>query len=157
LIARTKELYDNATPSANAMAAMAVLRLASLTGRDDLAETGRLALESVRIILERAPSAAGQSLIALDFLLAPTKEFAIVARPDDGEMRAVLETLASRFLPHKVVAPARVGAGASESLVPLLADRPVKDERATVYVCENRTCQAPVVGVAGLMAALGPS
>jgi uncharacterized protein YyaL (SSP411 family) len=157
LIARTKELYDNATPSANAMAAMAVLRLAALTGRDDLAETGRLALESVRLILERAPSAAGQSLIALDFLLAPTKEFAIVSRPDDGEMRAVLETLASRFLPHKVVAPARVGAGVSESLVPLLADRPVKDERATVYVCENRTCQAPVVGVAGLMGALGPS
>ena len=35
LIARTKELYDNATPSANAMAATALLRLGWLTGRED--------------------------------------------------------------------------------------------------------------------------
>ena len=71
LISRTKELYDNATPSANAMAATALLRLAALTGRDDLAETGQAALEAVRLIMDRAPTAAGQSLIALDFLLAP--------------------------------------------------------------------------------------
>jgi hypothetical protein len=155
LIARTKELYDNATPSANAMAATALLRLSALTGRGDLADSGRAALEAVRVVMERAPSAAGQSLIALDSLLATTNEFAVVANPEDGELRAVLETLAARFLPHKVVAPARVGSGASGSIVPLLANRPVKDGRATVYVCENMTCQAPVVGVAGLIGALG--
>ncbi len=156
LITRTKELYDNATPSANAMAATALLRLAALTGMDGLAETARAAIESVRFIMERAPSAAGQSLIALDFLLAPVKEFAVVARADDGEFRAVLETLAARFLPHKVVAPARLGAAETPpGDVPLLADRPVKDGRATVYICERMTCQAPVVGVAGLMGALG--
>ncbi len=137
------------------MAATALLRLAALTGRDDLATSGRAALEAVRVVMERAPSAAGQSLIALDFLLAPTREFAVVARPDDGEFRAVLETLASRFLPHKVVAPAREGMAASPEIVPLLADRPVKDGRATVYVCERMTCEAPVVGVAGLIGALG--
>src|SRR5262249_40898993 len=124
--------------------------------RDDLAATGQAALEAVRLVMERAPSAAGQSLIALDFLLATTKEFAVVARPDDGEVRAILETLGSRFLPHKVVAPARVGvAEAPAGVVPLLADRPVKDDRATVYICERMTCQAPVVGVAGLIGALG--
>ncbi len=154
LIARTKELYDNATPSANAMAATALLRLAALTGRVDLADSGRLALEAVRVVMERAPSAAGQSLIALDFLLAPPQEFAIVARADDGEFRAVLETLASRFLPHKVVAPGMEGTASAEA-VPLLAERPIKDGRATIYVCERMTCQAPVVGVAGLMGALG--
>ena len=36
LIARTKDLFDNATPSGNAMAATALLRLGALTGRDDL-------------------------------------------------------------------------------------------------------------------------
>ena len=36
LIARQKDVYDNATPSGNAMAATALLRLAALTGRDDL-------------------------------------------------------------------------------------------------------------------------
>ena len=36
LIARTKDPHDNATPSGNAMAVTALLRLAKLTGRSDL-------------------------------------------------------------------------------------------------------------------------
>jgi uncharacterized protein len=156
LIARTKENYDNATPAASAMAITALMRLGALTSRERLTETARAALESVRMILERMPTASGQSLIALDFLLATPREFAIVARPGDGEFRAVLETLASRFLPHKVVAPSLAGlAEAPPEVVPLLADRPARDGRATTYICERMTCQAPVVGVAGLLRALG--
>jgi uncharacterized protein len=156
LIARTKENYDNATPAASAMAITALMRLGALTSRERLTETARAALESVRMILERMPTASGQGLIALDFLLATPREFAIVATPGDGEFRAVLETLASRFLPHKVVAPSLVGlAEAPPEVVPLLADRPVRDGRATTYICERMTCQAPVVGVAGLIGALG--
>ena len=40
LIARTKDLFDNATPSGNAMAATALVRLGALTGRDDLRSAG---------------------------------------------------------------------------------------------------------------------
>ena len=46
-------------------------------------------------------------------------------------------------------------AEASPEVVPLLADRPAKDGRVTTYVCERMTCRAPVVGVAGLLGALG--
>ena len=69
LIARQKDVHDNATPSGNGMAATALVRLGALTGRDDLTQAGRKALESVHEVLERQPAAAGQSLIALDFLL----------------------------------------------------------------------------------------
>jgi hypothetical protein len=155
LITRTKELYDNATPAANSMAALALIRLAVLTARDDFARVGRGAIEAVRMVMEKAPTAAGQALVALDFLLAHPKEFVVVSPPGDGEFRAVLETIAARFLPNKVVAPGPVGEGASTTLVPLLAERPAKDNRTTIYVCENQTCAAPVVGVAGLIGALG--
>jgi hypothetical protein len=152
LITRTKELYDNATPAANSMAATALLRLGALTGREDLYAMGLAAIESVRVIMEKAPTASGQALIALDFILATPKEFAIVANPNDGELRAVLETLASKFIPNKVVAPGTLGAIPTE--VGLLADRPMKDGRVTIYVCEKMTCKAPVVGVAGLLGVL---
>ena len=67
-----------------------------------------------------------------------------------------METLSSRFFPHKVVAPSRVGvAEAPPEVVRLLADRPMKDGRPTIYICERMTCQTPVVGVAGLLNALG--
>ena len=156
LIARQKDAYDNATPSGNAMAATALLRLGALTGRDDLTELGRATLATVQAVLEKAPMAAGQSLIALDFLLATPQEFAVVAGTDPAEFRAVLHAIHSRFLPHKVVAPAPAGQeAASPEVVPLLADRPAREGRTTTYICERFACQAPVVGVEGLNAALG--
>jgi hypothetical protein len=156
LIARQRDAFDNATPSGNAMAATALLRLAALTGRDDLLEAGRATLRSAQFVMERAPTAAGQSLIALDFLLAPTREFAVVGGPDSDEYRAVLEALFARFLPHKVVAPASASPPAELSrIVPLLADRPAREGRATTYICEHFSCKEPVVGVAGLESALG--
>jgi uncharacterized protein YyaL (SSP411 family) len=156
LIARQKDFTDNATPSGNGMAATALVRLGALTGRTDFTDAGRSALESVHLLLQREPAAAGQSLIALDFLLASTREFAVVAGDDPAEYRAVQDAIASRFLPHKVVAPATYDqAGMLESKVPLLADRPPRDGRTTTYICENFACQEPVLGVEGVSAALG--
>jgi len=155
LIARQKDIHDNATPSGNGMAATALVRLGALTGRDDLTANGRSALEAIGQVLEREPAAAGQSLIALDFLLAPIEEFAVVAGPDPAEFRAVLETIATPFRPHKVVAPATLANAISLShKMPLLADRPLRSERTTTYVCKHFTCREPVVGVAGVEAAL---
>src|SRR5919112_3527014 len=62
LIARQKDAYDNATPSGNAMAATALLRLGALTGREDLWATGREALQAARGVMAQFPTAAGQSL-----------------------------------------------------------------------------------------------
>ncbi len=156
LIARQRNFHDNATPSGNAMAATALLRLGALTGRGALTEAGRATLQAVQVVLERAPTAAGQSLIALDFFLAPPQEFAVMAGADPSEFRAVIEAIYARFLPHKVVAPATTEqASALTATVPLLADRPVRDGRTTTYICERFACQAPVVGLEGLEGALG--
>ena len=155
LIARQKDIHDNATPSGNGMAATALVRLGALTGRDDLMQAGRKALESVHEVLERQPAAAGQSLIALDFLFGPTRELAVIAGSDPAEYRAVLEAVAKPFRPHKVVAPATPAQAAwLADKVPLLANRPNRDGKTTTYICENFTCRQPVVGVAGVEAAL---
>jgi len=37
----------------------------------------------------------------------------------------------------------------------MLADRPARDNRTTTYICENYACQEPVVGVEGVITALG--
>jgi uncharacterized protein YyaL (SSP411 family) len=155
LIARQRDSFDNATPSGNAMAATALLRLAALTGREDLHAFGWGTLQSVQGVLQHAPMAAGQSLIALDFLLATPREFAVVAGSDASEYRAALEAISARFLPHKVVASAP-GMPAEELVqcVPLLAGRPVREGRVTTYICEHFACREPVVGLEGLKAAL---
>ncbi|RUL89645.1 thioredoxin domain-containing protein [Tautonia sociabilis] len=147
LITRPKDVYDNATPSGNAMAATALARLARLSGRSDLEEQARRTLRSVRLVLEQAPMAAGQSLIALDFLIGPSREIAVIGGEDRDEQVAALRAIRSRFLPLAVVAPTPPepdDQAEAARLVPLLIDRPAKQGRATIYVCENFTCQEPV-------------
>jgi uncharacterized protein YyaL (SSP411 family) len=152
LIARQKDAYDNATPSGNAMAATALARLGALTGREELIEAAEETLRAVKLVMEKAPTAAGQSLIALDFLRQPRREFAVVAGNDRAEFLQVLEAIYGRFLPAKVVAPAPdTEPGVA---LPLLADRPARDGRVTTYVCEGSACREPVSGLAPLAAAL---
>ncbi len=156
LIARQKDAYDNATPSGNAMAATALARLASLTGRPDFETLARSTLQAVHLVMEKAPTAAGQSLIVLDDLLASAKEFAVIAGADPSEFRQALLVIHERFLPHKVVAPSPSG-GVSErqaDLVPLLKGRQARDGRVTTYICERFACQAPETGVEALRAAI---
>jgi uncharacterized protein YyaL (SSP411 family) len=155
LIARQKDVHDNATPSGNGMAATALLRLGALTGRDELMAAGRTALALIQPVLEAQPTATGQSLIALDFLLGSVRELAVIAGADAAEFKAVLETIATRFEPHKVVAPATPEQAAQlAGTLLLLAGRPARDAKTTTYICEHFTCGSPVVGVEGVAAAL---
>jgi uncharacterized protein YyaL (SSP411 family) len=157
LIARQKDVHDNATPSGNGMAATALLRLGALTGRDALTQHGRRTLESIQYLLQSQPAAAGQSLIALDFHLGSVREFAVIAGRDPTEFRAVLEAIATPFCPHKVVAPATTDqAVALAGKIPLLADRPARGGKTTTYICEHFSCREPVVGVSEIEAVLAP-
>ena len=89
---------------------------------------------------------------------AKSTEFAVIAGRDESENRAVLETIARSFGPHRIVIPATPEQAASlAAKVPLLANRPAREGRTTTYICENMTCQAPVVGVDALKEALAAS
>ncbi len=69
LLACTKDLQDNSLPSGNGMAVLALLRLARLTKRPDLAQMAQLTLAMNHNLLAQAPLAAGQMLLGLDLLL----------------------------------------------------------------------------------------
>ena len=113
---------------------------------------------SVQGLLERQPAAAGQSLIALDFLLGSIREFAVIAGDDPAEFRAVLEAIACAVSS----AQGRCSRDAAQAarladVVPLLAHRTNRVGQTTTYVCEHFTCGEPVVGVGGIEAALAES
>lgn len=152
LITRNKDPHDGAIPSGNSVAVTALLRLAKLTGRTDLQEKAEATLQSCGELLTTRAPAAGQMLNALDFHLGPTQEFAIVGDPEQEETQQVLSLIHSTFRPNKVVALKRPD---EESTLALLKGKvEAEPGRVTTYVCENFTCQAPVVGVDALRAAL---
>jgi uncharacterized protein YyaL (SSP411 family) len=153
LIARTKDPHDNATPSGNAMAVTALLRLAKLTGRADLREKAERTLRLFRGIMEASPMAGAQMLIAYDFALGPIQEYAVVGDPAAEETRRVWRAIRSGFRPHKVVAFKSPSDATADAVVPLLAGKTASGT-VTTYICENFTCAAPLVGAGAVEEAL---
>jgi uncharacterized protein YyaL (SSP411 family) len=156
LIARQKDFQDSSVPSGNGMAATALLRLATLTGRNDFYEAARDTLEQATGLMEKAPTAAGQLLIAADLLIGPRVEWVLCAGDDPGEFHEALAALRAQFLPNKIGASRTSTAAShhSEALDPLFADRTPREGRTTLYICENFTCQAPLVGGEAIRAAI---
>jgi uncharacterized protein YyaL (SSP411 family) len=69
LIARMKSNEDGAIPSGNSMAALALVRLARLTGRSDYREKAGRLLSSYAEMMGRAPAAFANMLLAADLYL----------------------------------------------------------------------------------------
>jgi uncharacterized protein len=90
------------------------------------------------------PQAFGHALGALDFAISQAKEIAIIGEVLGADTRNMLGVFNARYLPASVLACAVPGDSEAIQAIPLLADRPLKDGRATAYVCQNFACQAPV-------------
>ncbi|HYG82066.1 MAG TPA: thioredoxin domain-containing protein [Pyrinomonadaceae bacterium] len=144
LIVRSKDYFDNATPSGNSVAAEVLLHLSALTGEEDYARKAVALFRLLRDTLKRYSSAFGRLLGALDFHLSTPKEVAIVGPVGSEETRPLLREVWARYLPNKIVAQAAEGDARAAELVPLLRDRKAINGRPTAYVCEHYTCQQPV-------------
>ncbi|HYO24021.1 MAG TPA: thioredoxin domain-containing protein [Lacipirellulaceae bacterium] len=154
LIARTKDVADSSTPSANGMAAMVLVRLAKLTGEERFRAAGERALAAGVGIMRQAPTAMGQSLVALDFHLGPTYELVLAGNFATAEAMAALAGVRGKFMPNRVLAGAPGPAEVVPLLAPLLQGKDLSDETPTLYVCEGFACQAPAVGVPAINAKL---
>jgi uncharacterized protein YyaL (SSP411 family) len=140
LIVRSKDLLDGATPSANSVAALALVRLAALTGEQRYADRAEEILRLVGEPLRTHPAALTCALGAVDLLVTGPTEIAIVGdRPD------LVQAVQSRYLPTAVLAWGEPFGG------PLWEAR--IDGHA--YVCRNYTCQVPVTSTEELLAQLG--
>ncbi len=139
LIVRTKDFYDNATPSGNSAAADVLLKLAHLVGDEKYERFAVTVLRLVSPQIRRYPNAFGRVLSALEFYLNPTKEIVIL-----GAKAGELEREVWRdYLPNKVVVLAE-NAEEHAELIPLLQARNMIDNKPTAFVCENFICQKPV-------------
>jgi uncharacterized protein YyaL (SSP411 family) len=135
LIARTKDFFDNATPSGNSVAADVLLRLAALLGRADFRKHAEQTYSAVENHLAEYASGFGRMLAAVDFAIGPSAEVALV-----GGTGEFLSAYRKHYLPRTVIA-----AGVSE--IALMQGRTAVDGKPTAYVCENLACKQPVTDV----------
>jgi uncharacterized protein YyaL (SSP411 family) len=142
LIVRPKDAQDNAPPSENSLAANGLLRLAALTGEARYEEAATQWVRGMAPMLGEHPTAFAYLLGALERWLTAPLEIAVIGPRDDPGTDALWHEVTSRLLPDAVALRAEPGEGADRS--PLLADRPLVDNKATAYVCEHYACQRPV-------------
>ena len=148
LIARQKQLTDDAVPSSNGLAAEALLRLGRLTGRQDFLDAAAGTLRAASALMRDVSQAAGQMLLALDFDLGPTYELVLFGDASRAPTVDVLKTIRHHAMPPHILACR----GKSEShkpsiaLNPLFEGRKGSDSGVTLYLCENSVCQEPVNG-----------
>jgi len=128
LIVRQKDLIDNATPSANSVAAFALQRLAALTGEQRYAQHADQIFSLLGRIAASAPTAFPHLLCALHLRHVGTTEIAVTGKR--GELVTYLQ---SQWLPTTVLA------WGEPIDSPLFAQR----EDGLAYVCREYACQAP--------------
>ncbi len=139
LVARQKDILDNATPSANSLAANALIRLAALSGEARYANLADQILLLLGGVVGQAPGAFGHLLAAADMRRAGITEIVVVGpRPD------LVAAVQRTYLPNAVLAWGEP------------YDSPLWTGRTDglAYVCEHYTCQAPVDTVEGLTSLL---
>ena len=148
LVVRQKDVFDNATPSANSLAANALLRFAALTGDARYEEPA----------VQRAHHAGPRDERAPDVVRARARGSRAVPHPRRSRSRSsVRATIRAR---RRSCARCRTGSSRTRCCsspspgraraTPLLSDRPLLDGAPTAYVCEGYACRQPVTSPAAL-------
>jgi hypothetical protein len=146
LVLRVKEDYDGAEPSGNSVALMNLLRLAQITNREDLRASAERLLAAFAARLTAAPVALPQMLAACEFRLGEPRQIILVGDRDAADTKALLRTLYSRFVPHRIVllVDSPEARAALSADIPTIAAMERIEGHASAYVCRDYTCQLPV-------------
>jgi hypothetical protein len=138
LVVRAKELLDGAVPSANAVAAGALLRLASLTGDERFTRSGERIVELAGPVLAEHPVALADMVAAAAMRGGGTEVVVTGDRPD------LLEVVRRRWRPTTVLA------WGERRPTPLWEGR----DDGLAYVCSGYVCAAPAADPATLASQL---
>jgi uncharacterized protein YyaL (SSP411 family) len=139
LIARPRDVTDNAIPSGNSLAVDLLVTLAEMTQDTEMRRRANFVVETLATPLLRYPNAFGHLLGVTDMLTNGAVEVAIAGDRNDKSFRALEHEVGTRYVPSLVLA------GGSESTgIALLNGREARNGKATAYVCRSYTCDEPV-------------
>ena len=146
LIAKDKEIYDGALPSGNSVAGVILSRMAFLTGETGYLDKVETMYSTFYNDVTQQASAAAYFIQSLLLTENKTKEVVIIGARDDPQRIKLIDSLQSEFLPDTVIL---VGESAKDfkNIASFAAEYKQLEQKTTVYICENFTCQQPTTDV----------
>ncbi|HUP66192.1 MAG TPA: thioredoxin domain-containing protein [Thermoanaerobaculia bacterium] len=147
LITRPRDLFDNATPSGNSLAAATLLRLGAYFDDRELEAEGKKVVEAMAGTVMRVPSAFGFLLSqAAEWIAGPPTEIAVTGSWEDVDVRSFWQVIGESYLPNRILA------SSTAAPLPLVEGKPL--DRAAVWICERYSCQEPISDPEQLRSAL---
>ena len=154
LLTRSKEVYDGAMPSGNAVAALVFSRLARLTGETKWREAPRLQLSYLSAAVEAYPVGHSFTMLTLLEELWPSMELVCTADRVPAELTAFL-----RRNPHpemSVLVKTPENQDRLSALAPFTQAYPVSSHETLYYLCQNGACSQPVSNISELESLIEP-
>ncbi|GAB3537592.1 thioredoxin domain-containing protein [Pontibacter brevis] len=136
LIARKKEIIDNVTPASNSVMATNLHFLGLYFNEERYSSLSNDMLARVKDLMIKEPSHLSNWATLYSHKLTPTAEVAIVGE----ETEKLRSELSAFYLPNMLL----LGSSNGQSSLALLEDKVAINNKTTIYVCYNKTCQLPV-------------
>ncbi len=154
LLLRTRSIEDNAEPSANAVAAMNLLRLGRMIDETKFTAAAANSLQTFAGVALRSPSAVAELLLACEMSISRPRQIVLA-----GASPVMLREIGRHYLPDMIVLGADGGEGQVflESRISALKGMTQINYQSTAYVCENFTCHLPTNDLATFARELEPS
>src|SRR2546421_2961997 len=138
LFHRSKPGHDQATPSGNAVAALALGRLAGLTGEQRYTRAAERTLELFYPLMREHVAGFATMAIALCEQLEPTA--VLVLRGREPDLSGWSGALAREYLPGTMVLAIADGV----ARVPAVLDKPARPEPVNGWLCRGVSCLEPI-------------
>ena len=142
---RMKDGHDGAELAGNSVATEVLLRLATLLERADWRVWAERSFAWHARRLPAAPQAMPWMVSAMERAASPPRHTVIVGPRERDDTRALVRAFDSRLRPDDdLVVVSDETRDALTRLVPFAAKMPMRDGRATAYVCRDYACRLPV-------------
>lgn len=145
LLIRPKDVQDNATPSGNALACEALIKLSAYSEKSNYRDLAEKALSLVTKFALRYPLGFGRWLSAAQLASGTLKQVAVIGEAGDGSFQKMLKAIRVEYHPNVVVAASSLPV--NENAPALLNERGMLNGKATVYVCEGFVCKQPTTDI----------
>ncbi len=152
LIQRSKSWPDEAMPSGNAVAALALHRLGLLIGNQVFVQSAEKALQSVADNINQAAFHAASFMALLEAVHKPP--FQIIVRGESASLRNWRASILPRLRPDQAAyfIPYDAAAGLPDEIA-----QKTSDEKISAWICEGFSCRMPLYDLDSVLAELAPA
>lgn len=141
VILKTKDIYDGAEPSANAVMIENMLRLAYIIENNEFQEIAGNSIKYFYPETNNMPFSSPQMLTNILFYINSPMEIIFSGRKNNAEIKKMIKYIHGKFIPFKIF----IHAGKeTEIYVPFLRNIVEDYNKINFYICENHSCKLPV-------------